>query len=250
MARSTGGFAKCWAQRFELLKHFVGRGSMDIESVGEKLAWSLIEQKLVYDPSDIYQLTKEQLIALERMGDKSAQNVLDNITASKGRSLTRVLFALGIRYAGYQTAELLARAFGSMDALRTATLEDIVAVEGIGPKIAESVYAWFREADNLRVVDKLIAAGVNMTEEAVTRGGPLAGLTIVVTGRLEGQSRAQIEQRIKDLGGVLGDSVSKKTSYLVAGEDAGSKLAKAQKLGTPILDEAGFEALVAEKSHD
>jgi DNA ligase (NAD+) len=250
MARCTGGFAKCWAQRFELLKHFVGRGSMDIESVGEKLAWSLIEQKLVYDPSDIYKLTKEQLIALERMGDKSAQNVLDNIAASKGRTLTRVLFALGIRYVGYQNAELLARAFGSMDAVRTASLEQIVGVEGIGPKIAESVYAWFRDPDDVRIVDKLIAAGVNMTEEAVARGGPLAGLTIVVTGRLERHSRGQIEQMIKDLGAVVGDSVSKKTNYLVAGEDAGSKLAKAQKLGTPILDEAEFEALVAEKSHD
>ena len=249
MARCTGGFARCWAQRFELLKHFVGRGTMDIESVGEKLAWSLIEQKLVYDPSDIYQLTKEQLMALERIGDKSAQNVLDNIAASKRRSLTRVLFALGIRYVGYQTAELLAAAFGTMDALRTATLEQIVAVDGIGPKIAESVYAWFREADNLCMVDKFAAAGVNMVEAAATRSGPLAGLTLVVTGRLEHHSRAQIEQRIKELGGTLGDSVSRKTSYLVAGEDAGSKLAKAQKLGTPIVDEAGFEALVAEKSH-
>jgi DNA ligase (NAD+) len=249
MARCTGGFARCWAQRFELLKHFVGRGSMDIETVGEKLAWSLIEKKLVYDPSDIYRLTRDQLIALERMGEKSAQNVLDNIEASKRRPLTRVLFALGIRYVGYQTAELLARAFGSMDRLRAASVEDIVAVEGIGPKIAESVHAWFREPDNLGVVDKLVAAGVNMTEEAATRGGPLAGLTIVVTGRLERHSRAQIEQRIKELGGTLGDAVSKNTSYLVAGEEAGSKLARAQKLGTPIVDESGFEALVAEKSH-
>jgi DNA ligase (NAD+) len=247
MARCTGGFARCWAQRFELLKHFVGRGSMDIESVGEKLAWSLIEQKLVYDPSDIYRLTREQLLAVERMGDKSAQNVLDNIQASKSRSLTRVLFALGIRYVGYQTAELLARAFGSMDRLRAAGLDDVVAVEGIGPKIAESVYAWFREPDNLRVVDKLAAAGVNMTDDAAMLSGPLAGLTIVVTGRLERHSRAQIEQRIKELGGTLGDSVSKKTNYLIAGDEAGSKLAKAQKLGTPILDEAGFDALVVEK---
>ena len=129
-----------------------------------------------------------------------------------------------------------------------ASVEDIVAVEGVGPKIAESVYAWFREADNLQMVDKLIIAGVNMTEDAAALSGPLAGLTIVVTGRLERHSRAQIEAQIKELGGVLGDSVSKKTSYLVAGADAGSKLAKAQKLGTPILDEAGFEALVAEKS--
>jgi DNA ligase (NAD+) len=251
MARCTGGFARCWAQRFELLKHFVGRGSMDIETVGEKLAWSLIENKLVYDPSDIYRLTKEQLIALERMGEKSAQNVLDNIQASKSRPLTRVLFALGIRYVGYQTAELLARAFGSMDRLRAASLEDILAVEGIGPKIAESVYAWFHETDglNLGIVDKLIATGVNMSEDAASPGGPLAGLTIVVTGRLERHSRTQIEQWIKDLGGTIGDSVSKKTSYLVAGEEAGSKLARAQKLGTSILDEAGLEALVAERSH-
>src|SRR5947209_738186 len=247
MARCTGGFAKCVAQRFELLKHFVG--AMDIETVGEKLAWSLIQNQLVYDPSDLYLLTKDQLTALERMGDKSAQNVLDNIEASKDRTLTRVLYALGIRYVGYQTAELLGRAFGTMDRIRGASLDDILAVEGIGPKIAESVYAWFHEPDNLRLVDKLAAAGVNMSEDAAMLGGPLAGLTIVVTGRLERQSRGQIEQRIKELGGAVGDAVSKKTSYLVAGDDAGSKLAKAQKLGTPILDEAAFEALIAEKTH-
>ena len=249
MARCTGGFAKCVAQRFELLKHFVGRGAMDIETVGEKLAWSLIQNQLVYDPSDLYPLTKEPLTALERMGDKSAQNVLDNIEASKHRTLTRVLYALGIRYVGYQTAELLARAFGTMDRVRAARLDEILSVEGIGPKIAESVYAWFHEPENPRLVDKLAAAGVNMSEDAATLGGPLAGLTIVVTGRLEHHSRGQIEQRIKELGGAVGDSVSKTTSYLVAGEDAGSKLAKAQKLGTPILDEAGFEALIAEKSN-
>src|SRR5690349_21723060 len=145
MARCTGGFARCVAQRFELLKHFVGRGAMDIETVGEKLAWSLIEHKLVYDPSDVYRITKEQLIALERVGDKSAQNVLDNIEASKARSLTVVVYALGIRYVGYQNAELLARAFGTMDRLRQATYEEIVAVEGVGPKIAESTYAWFHD---------------------------------------------------------------------------------------------------------
>jgi DNA ligase (NAD+) len=252
MARCTGGFARCFAQRFELLKHFVGRGTMDIESVGEKLAWSLIEHKLVYDPSDIYKLSREQLVGLERMGDKSAQNVLDNIEASKGRPLTRVLFALGIRYVGYQTAELLARAFGSMDRLRAASLDEILAVEGVGPKIAESVYAWFREPDgmNASMVDKLAQAGVNMSEMVTTVSGPLTGLTFVVTGRLEHHSRGQIEQRIKDLGGALGDAVSRKTSYVLAGEDAGSKLARAQKLGTPILDEAGFEALIAESAHD
>ncbi len=248
MARCTGGFARCVAQRFELLKHFVGRGSMDIESVGEKLAWTLIQTGLVYDPAELFSLRKEQLLALERMGEKSAQNVLDNIVASKSRSLTRVLFALGIRYVGYQNAELLARAFGLMHRLREACLEEIVAVEGIGPKIAESVYAWFRDADNLRIVDKLVAAEVNMVEESAAASGPLAGLTIVVTGRLEHYTRGQIEQRIKELGGSVGDSVSKKTDYLVAGDDAGSKLASAQKLGTPILDEAAFDTLVSERS--
>jgi DNA ligase (NAD+) len=174
--------------------------------------------------------------------------VLDNIEASKARSLTRVLFALGIRYVGWQNAELLARAMGTMDRLRAASDEEILAVEGIGPKIAESVAAWFADPDNVRIVDKLEAAGVNMVEESATASGPLAGLTIVVTGRLERYTRGQIEQRIKELGGVLGDSVSKKTDYLVAGEDAGSKLAKAQKLATPILDEAAFDALVRERS--
>jgi DNA ligase (NAD+) len=249
MARCTGGFARCVAQRFELLKHFVSRGAMDIESIGEKLAWSLaIEHQLVYDPSDLYRLTKEQLVGLERIGDKSAQNILDNLEASKTRPLTRVLFALGIRYVGYQTAELLAHAFGSMDRLRQATLDDILAVDGIGPKIAESVHAWFADPDNVRMLDKLVATGVNMADAPTSRGGPLAGLTIVVTGRLARHSRAQIEQRIKALGGVVGDSVSKKTDYLVAGEDAGSKLERASKLGTPILDEAGFEALVAQRA--
>jgi DNA ligase (NAD+) len=250
MARCTGGFAKCVAQRFELLKHFASRGAMDIESVGEKLAWSLvIERQLVYDPSDIYKLTKEQLIGLERIGDKSAQTVLDNIEASKSRTLTRVLFALGIRYVGYQTAEMLARAFGSMKRVREASLEEIEQVEGIGPKIAESVYAWFHETENLQMLDKLAAAGVNMTEAVTTVSGPLSGLTIVVTGRLEHRSRAQIEQQITQLGGAVGDSVSKKTNYLVAGEEAGSKLDKAKKLGTPILTEADFDKLVEERSH-
>ncbi len=248
MARCTGGFAKCVAQRFELLAHFVGRGSMDIETVGAKLAWTLIQTGLVYDPGDLYALRKEQLIELERMGEKSAQNVLDQIEASKSRSLTRVLFALGIRYVGYQNAELLARAFGTMDQLRSASLEEIEAVEGIGPKIAVSVYEWFRDPVNLTLIDKLVASGVNMVEASTTVSGPLSGLTIVVTGRLEHYTRGQIEQRIKELGGAIGDSVSKKTDYLVAGEEAGSKLAKAQKLGTPILDEAGFDAMVSERS--
>jgi DNA ligase (NAD+) len=182
------------------------------------------------------------------MGAKSAQNVLDNIEASKQRPLINVLYALGVRYVGYQTAEILARAFGSMDRLRQASLDAIVAVEGIGPKIAESVHDYFHDPDNLRVVDKLAAAGVNMHADTGASDGALAGLNFVVTGRLESYTRTQIEQRIKDLGGVVGDSVSKKTDYLVAGEDAGSKLAKAQKLGTVIVDEAGLEQLIQDRA--
>lgn len=248
MARCTGGFATCVAQRYELLKHFVGRGAMDIETIGEKLAWALIDAKLVYDPGDLYMLSKEQLLELERMGDKSVQNVLDNIQSSKTRPLSRVLFGLGIRYVGEQTAELLARAFGSTERLRQAGLEEIVDVPGVGPKIGESVHAWFRDPRNLQLLDKLHMHGVGGAAETAGAEGPLAGLTIVVTGRLEHHTRTQIEQRIKDLGGTVGDSVSKKTSYLVAGEEAGSKLAKAQKLGTPVLDEAGFLALIEERS--
>jgi DNA ligase (NAD+) len=260
MARCTGGFARCVAQRFELLKHFVSRGAMDIETIGEKLAWTLTHEQalpdgstrpaLVYDPGDLYdpaKINKPVLLSLERMGEKSAQNVLDNLEASKKRPLSRVIVALGIRYVGDQTAALLARAFGSMARLQAATLEEIVAIEGIGPKIAESVHGYFRDPASLQFLEKLEKAGANLADRSPDAAGPLAGLTFVVTGRLRNHSRLQIEQRIKDLGGNVGDSVTKKTDYLVAGEDAGSKLARAQKLGTAILDEDGFERLVKDR---
>jgi len=247
MARCTGGFAKCRAQRFELLKHFVSRGAMDIETIGEKLSWSLVQAGLVFDPGDLYAVTKEQLLELERLAEKSAQNVLNNIGSSKARPLTSVLFALGIRYVGYQNAELLAEAFGSIDGLRRASQEEIAAVARIGPKIAESAFLWLQDPVNLAFLDKLARAGVRMADERTARAGPAVGLTFVVTGRLTGYSRLQIEQRIKELGGDVADSVTKKTSYLVAGEEAGSKLAKAEKLGTAILSEADFENLVRER---
>ena len=185
------------------------------------------------------------------MGEKSAQNVLDNIEASKARPLTRVLFALGIRYVGYQTAELLARAFGSMDRLREASLEDILAVEGIGPKIAESVYAWFHEADglNLGIVDKLVAAGVNMSEDAAALSGPLAGLTIVVTGT-PGASQPHPDRAVDQRPGRRHRRLGVEENELSAGRRGGRLQAgESAKLGTPILDEAGFETLVAERSH-
>jgi DNA ligase (NAD+) len=172
---------------------------------------------------------------------------LRSIEVSKGRPLERVLFALGIRHVGAQTAALLVGAFPTMDGLAAASEAEINAVEGIGPKIAASVRAWFDEPRNRTVLEKLRRAGLQFTAAAPAAAGdlPLAGQSFVITGRLEHLTRLQAEARIKELGGTVGDSVSRKTSYLVVGDEPGSKLAKAQKLGTTILDEAAFDALLA-----
>jgi DNA ligase (NAD+) len=249
MHRCTGG-SVCAAQRFELIKHFVSRGAMDIDGVGEKLVAAMLQAELIHDFSDLYHLTREQVQSLERMAEKSAQNVVDSIEASKQRPLSRVLFALGIRYVGDQTAVLLANHFGSMEALMNADEAAILEVEGIGPKIAASVFAYLQEPQNRETVEKLRAAGVTMATEKreVTGEQPLAGLAFVVTGTLQRHSRLQIETRIKELGGAVSDSVSKKTSYVLVGENPGSKVRKAQQLGTPIIDEDEFEQL-AEGNH-
>ncbi|HZS02141.1 MAG TPA: NAD-dependent DNA ligase LigA [Chloroflexota bacterium] len=247
MAYCTGG-VECPAQLFESLKHFASRPAMEIDGLGEKLAVALIQSGLVKDVADVYYLTKEQLVGLDRLADKSAENLLRSIEVSKGRPLERVLFALGIRHVGAQTAALLVGAFPSMDALAAASEAEINAVEGIGPKIAASVRAWFDEPRNRTVLEKLRRAGLQFTAAAHPAAAgdlPLAGQSFVITGRLERLTRLQAEARIKELGGTVGDSVSRKTTYLVVGEEPGSKLAKAQKLGTTILDEAAFEALLA-----
>jgi DNA ligase (NAD+) len=242
--------ADCPAQLKARLLHFASRRAMRIEGLGVALAEQLLDRKLVKDVADLYALKKEDLIALERMGDKSADNVLASIEASKQRPLARLIFALGIRHVGEQTAQWLADAFGSLDALMAASTDEIDAVDGIGPTVAESISAYFRVPRNREVIEKLRAHGVRFEQEPheVPADAPLAGLSFVVTGRLERRSRQQIEAYIKELGGQVADSVTKKTNYLVVGEDAGSKLAKAQKLGTTILDEDGFEQLVAEKT--
>ena len=249
MHRCTGG-SNCPAQRFELIKHFVSRGAMDIDGVGEKLVYAMLQAELIHDFSDLYHLTREQVQSLERMAEKSAQNVIDSIEASKQRPLNRVLFALGIRYVGDQTATLLANHFGSMDALMNASEEEIVEVEGIGPKIADSVYAYFQEPRNRDTIRRLHEAGLTLEAEKREAAGdqPLAGLAFVVTGTLARHSRLQIESRIKELGGVVSDSVSKKTSYVLVGENPGSKVRRAQQLGTPIISEDDFEGLVSEKA--
>jgi len=234
----------CPAQIFRLLTHFASRGAMDIEGLGESMAQQLLQSGLVGDIGDVYDLTKDKLVTLERMGEKSAENLLAGIEASKQRPLGRVLFALGIRHVGGETADLLAGHFGNIDAIKEASAEDLAAVSSIGPKVAESIYAYFHDDQNLSVIEKLRNAGVKLEGAAAAREGPLMGSTFVVTGSLSRWSRNEIESLIKRLGGGVGSSVTKKTSYLVAGESPGSKLTKAEEYKVPVLDEDGFQALL------
>jgi len=234
----------CPAQAFRFLTHFVSRGAMDIDGVGESLCLALLKEGLVEDPTDLYFLTKDQLLKLERLAEKSAQNVLDSIAGSKDRPLARLVFALGIRHVGSEMAEILAGHFGSLDALAEASVEELAAIPTVGPKIAESVHAWFQDDSNRRLVEKLRRAGVRLEAEAAAREGPLSGLSFVVTGTLSRWSRNEAEGLIKSLGGAAGSSVTKKTDYLVAGESPGSKLQKAQQYGTKILGEEEFLQLV------
>jgi DNA ligase (NAD+) len=239
---------RCPAQLFRLLFHFAGRGAMDIEGLGESLAWQLLEAGLVKDLADVFSLTLEGLLKLERMGEKSASKLLANIEASKRRPLANLLFGLGIRHVGFETAAILAGHFGSIDALAAAGLEELEAVPAIGPKTAESVFEYFRDEENRRFIEKLRAAGVRLEAEApAAREGPLQGLTIVPTGSLRRWSRNEVESLIKRLGGAVGSSVTKKTDYVVAGESPGSKLAKAHEYGIPVLDEDAFLRLLGER---
>jgi DNA ligase (NAD+) len=236
--------AACPSQALERIKHFVSRGAMDIDGVGEKLCQALFEAGLVKDAADLYRLTREQLLGLERMADKSASNVLNSIEESKARPLARVIFALGILHVGDQYAELLAEHFDSIDQLAEASQEELSALPSIGPKIAESIVAFFRQEGNRRIIEKLRKAGVRLKREKVKEARPeelpLAGLEFVFTGKLESLSRSEAEAKIKALGGKAGSDVTKKTSYVVVGTDPGSKLAKAEKLGTKTLSEAKF----------
>ncbi len=235
----------CPAQALGLLAHFVSRGAMDIDGVGERLAQQLLASGLVKDPAGLYELTKEALLGLERMAEKSAQNVIDAIEASRSRPLSRLLFALGIRHVGSETAALLAQHFGSLDAIAGASEEELAAGPGIGPVVAQSIQAYFADDQNRELIERLRRDGVRMEAEApATREGPLAGQTFVVTGTLSAFSRSDAEARIRTLGGVAASSVTKATTYLVAGENPGSKLAKAQQYGTQVLNEADFLALL------
>ncbi len=240
----------CPAQRFRLLEHFVGRGAMDIDGIGEQLAFLLMERGLVQDGADLYRLKerRDELIQIDRLGEKSVDHLLASIEESKERPLARVIVALGIRHAGGEVASVLANHFGSMDALMEASVEEIVAIPGIGLKIAESIREFFALDENRRIVEKLRAAGVQLHGDKMgAREGPLSGLSFVVTGRLERFSRDAAESLIKRNGGAATASVTKKTDYLVVGAEAGSKLEKATKLGTTLLEEDAFAALLHDR---
>ncbi len=233
----------CPAQVREHLRHFVGRSAINIEGFGYATLDQLITRGLVKDPADLYHLTKEQLLALEGFADRSAQNLLDRIEASKSTTLPRFLFALGIRHVGDHMAGILAEHFGTIYRLQAASAEDLQSVGGVGPTVAAGVHEYFQRPESHRLIDRLLKAGV-IIKAPERRAGPLAGKTFVITGSLKSMTRGQAEERIKELGGSPSSTVSKKTDYLVVGDDPGSKLDKAQRLKVPILDESAFLELI------
>jgi len=231
----------CPAQRARLLEHFASRGAMDIEGLGERMAGVLFQQGLVAAVPDVYALTVPRLAALDRMGEKSASRLVEGIAASKERPLLNVIFALGIRHVGYETAALLADHFGDLERLLDASPEELQEVDGIGPVVANGIGQWSAREENRAIVAALKAHGVRIQQERVVRpSGALTGLTIIVTGRLERMSRVEAEEKIRELGGKVGSSVSKTTSAVVVGAEAGTKLAKAEKLGVRTLTEEEF----------
>ena len=234
--------ATCPAQFFELFKHFVSKGAMNIDGLGEKWCAILIDKDLVRDLADLYYLEREQLLELDRMGEKLAAKIMDNIEASKSRPLARVLFALGVLHVGSENADLLASRFRSIDEIAQASEEQFTEIQGIGPKIAASIVAYFAVDSNRAVIDKLREAGVKLEREESEEGQstgplPLQGQTFCITGTLSGMSRSRAQARIKSLGGAATSSVTRKTTYLVVGENPGSKVATAERLGTEIIDE-------------
>jgi DNA ligase (NAD+) len=228
----------CSARLKESILHFASRGVMNIDGVGDALADQLVDRGMVESVADLYVLTEEKLMDLARMGKKSAGNIVRNIEKSKENPLPRVLTALGIRFVGERTAVFLAEAFGSLDAIAAAEADNLQLAEEVGPKVAESVFQFFREPRNRQLVERLRAAGLQFTyESARPKGGPLRGLTFVLTGTLPNLSRDEAKRLIESAGGKVSGSVSKKTSYLVAGDEAGTKLTKAQELGIRIVTE-------------
>ena len=235
----------CPAQTQRKLQHFAQRGAMDLDSMGESLVEQLVEAGLVKDPADFYDLTLEQLSGLERMAEKSAQNVLAGIEASKKQDLWRLIFGLGILHVGAGSARSLAAHFGTLDKIAAAGADELQTVRDVGDVLAESVVTWFGSEENQRLIERLRASGVNMTAQqqpAVAGGADFTGKIFVLTGTLT-EPRDIVADRIRAAGGKVASSVSKKTSYVVAGEHAGSKLEDAQRLGVTVLTEAELAEL-------
>ena len=243
--RCTGGLF-CPAQRKEAILHFAARRAMDIEGLGDKLVDQLVDANVIRTLPDLYRLGLTSLIALDRMAEKSAQNVLAALEKSKQTILPRFLFGLGLRHVGEATAKDLARHFGTLDAIMDASVEQLLQVPDVGPVVAQSLHTFFQQPHNREVVEQLRACGVTWPEGAPAERAPqvLAGKTVVLTGTLPTLSRDAAKDMLEAAGAKVAGSVSKKTSYVVAGEDAGSKLARAQELGVPVLDEAGMLALL------
>ena len=233
----------CAAQRLERLRHFASRGALNIEGLGYATLSQLIERKLLEDPSDLFRLTKEQGVELDGFADKSAQNLIDRIAQSRRPALGRLLYGLGIPEVGEATAELLAAEFGNLTALRDASEEDLLKVEGVGPNMAREIHLYF-QGHGRELLARLLAAGVEPQVAEVMGEGPFKGKTFVFTGTLESMSRPDAEAMIRKLGGKAASSVSAKTDYVVAGPGAGSKLEKAQKLKVAVLDEQQFLELL------
>ena len=237
----------CPAQALEQIKHFASKGAMDIEGVGEKLCQSLFEKGLIKDSGDLYYLTREQLLGLERMGEKSVTKVLSSIETSKKRPLQNLIFALGIPNIGEETGIVLSGHFPSIEALSKAGSEELMSIPSIGPKVSDGILAFFRQPQNIRVLEKLSKAGVQMSTVGPLRKDlPLSGKEFVITGKLEKFGRQQAETLVRELGGKASSDVTKKTTYVVVGVDPGSKLARAQALGIEILNEDQFNEILIE----
>ena len=243
--RCTG--AECPAQLLRSITHFAGRDAMDIDGLGPAVVQLLVEQKLAASPADLYTLRLTDVASLDRMGRRSAKKLLEAIEKSKQQPLSRLLYAFGIRQVGQKAAQLLARQFGSMDRLQEATREELCAIPDIGEITAESLCRWLESAQSRHLIARLREAGVNMTQPDEQLSHRLEGQTFVITGTLEKRSRQEMTQLIQQHGGKVTGSVSKKTDYLVAGEDAGSKLQKARELGVPVLTEGELEAMTEEE---
>jgi DNA ligase (NAD+) len=244
IGRCSGGLF-CQAQRKQSIKHFASRKAMDIEGLGDKLVELMVDEDLIEDVGDLYSLQVDQVAELERMADKSATNLVKAIDASRQTSLPRFLFGLGIPQVGEATAGALAQFFGTLDKLETASVDELQQVEDIGPIVADNIHIFFQQSHNREIIDKLIRAGISWPDvETRAEDMPLAGKVFVLTGTLSSMTRAEAKSALQALGAKVTGSVSKKTDYVVAGENPGSKADKAEQLGVTLLDESGLMSVL------